>query len=51
MLQYNVKNAFIYTNIDADIYTILLIGVYKDNPKKCYYLKKALYSLKQSLRL
>jgi hypothetical protein len=51
VLQYNIKNAFIHANIDADIYTILPIGVYKDNPKKCYYLKKALYSLKQSPRL
>ena len=51
VLQYDIKNAFVHTNIDADIYTILPIGVYKENPKKCCYLKKALYGLKQSPRL
>ena len=50
MLQYDVKNAFVHANIDANIYTILPIGVY-NNPNKCCYLKKALYGLKQSPRL
>ena len=50
VLQYDVKNAFVHADIDADIYTILPIGVY-NNEKKCCLLKKALYSLKQSPRL
>ena len=50
MLQYDVKNAFVYANIDANIYTILPIGVY-NSPNKCCHLKKVLYSLKQSPRL
>lgn len=53
IIQYDVKNAFVHANIDADIYTILPIGLY-DDPKyknKCCRLKKALYGLKQSPRL
>jgi hypothetical protein len=52
-MQYNVKNAFVYANINADIYTILPIGVYND-PKcrgKVCHLNKAIYGLKQSPRL
>ena len=53
--QYDVKNAFVHTNIDTDIYTILLISLYRpEDPayqNKCCHLKKALYSLKQAPRL
>jgi hypothetical protein len=53
VIQYDVKNAFVHANIDADIYTILPIGVYSKNmnTSKCCHLKKALYGLKQSPRL
>lgn len=51
--QYDVKNAFVHANIDAIIYTILPIGLYKDKKyeNKCCKLNKALYGLKQSPRL
>ena len=45
--QYNIINVFVHADIDADIYTILPIGVY-NNPNKVCYLNKALYRLKQS---
>ena len=51
VIQYDVKNAFVHAKIDADIYTILPIGVYSNNASKCCHLKKALYGLKQSPRL
>ena len=50
IIQYDVTNAFVHADIDADIYTILPIGVY-NNPNKVCYLNKALYGLKQSPRL
>ena len=51
IIQYNVKNAFIHADINANIYTILPIRIYnKDNTRVCY-LNKALYGLKQSPRL
>jgi len=51
--QYDVKNAFCYTNIDTEIYTILPIGLYnnKQYNNKCTKLNKILYSLKQFSRL
>jgi hypothetical protein len=51
--QYDVKNAFVHANIDAEIYTILPIGLYQDvrYRSKCCKLNKALYGLKQSPRL
>lgn len=47
-MQYDVKNVFVHANIDTDIYTILLKGLYTDTiyKNKCCYLKKALYGLK-----
>lgn len=50
ILQYNVKNVFIYIDIDVDIHIIFSIGIYKNNTK-CCYLKKAIYGFKQSFCL
>ena len=50
ILQYDVKNAFVYTDIDQEIYIKLPTGFYNNTTKVCK-LKKALYSLKQTLRL
>jgi hypothetical protein len=52
-MQYNVKNAFIYANIDAEIYMILPIGLYIESiyKNKVAKLNKALYGLKQAPRL
>ena len=47
-MQYDVKNAFVHANIDADIYTILPTGIYNKSPNKICHLNKALYGLKQS---
>jgi hypothetical protein len=51
--QYDVKNAFCHADIDAEIYTILPIGLYNQDiyQNKCAKLNKALYGLKQSPRL
>ena len=49
ILQYDVKNVFVHTDIDQEIYIIPPTGYY--NITKVYRLKKALYSLKQALRL
>ena len=51
ILQYDVKNAFIHADIDADIYTILPIGIYSKNDTRICHLNKAIYGLKQSPRL
>jgi len=50
ILQYNVKNAFMYADIDQEIYVQLPTSFYNNN-NKVYRLCKALYSLKQALRL
>ena len=49
MLQYNVKNAFVYADVDKEIYVIQPIGFEKGS--KVCKLNKALYRLKQSPRL
>jgi hypothetical protein len=53
ILQFDVKNAFIHTLIDIEIYMQLPTGYYQDNKykNKVYRLKKAIYGLKQSPRL
>jgi len=48
--QYDVENAFVYTDIDQEIYVIQPIG-FEKGVRKVYRLKKALYRLKQSPRL
>ena len=50
ILQYDVKNAFVYADIDKEIYVQLPTGFYNNN-NKVYRLRKALYGLKQSPRL
>lgn len=47
--QIDVKTAFLYSNINLEIYVELLLGFKKDS--KVYKLNKALYSLKQVLRI
>ena len=51
IIQYDVKNAFIHADIDANIYTILPIGIYDSKDNRVCHLNKALYGLKQSPRL
>src|SRR5271157_5540695 len=46
-----MKNAFVYTEIDKEIYVIQPKGFEKGSPQLVCRLKKALYGLKQSPRL
>ena len=48
--QYDVDHAFIYADLDKEIYVIQPIGFEKGTRKVCR-LRKALYGLKQSPRL
>ena len=50
ILQFDVKNAFVHTDIDIKTYIIPPIGFYNNKNKVCK-LRKALYGLKQSPRL
>ncbi|RDY14114.1 hypothetical protein CR513_00862, partial [Mucuna pruriens] len=49
MNMFDVKNAFLYENLEDEVYIEILPEFYSHNEnKKVYRLKKALYGLKQS---
>ena len=50
LLQYDVKNAFLYGDLDEEIYMNIPLGFEGNTCNKVCKLKKALYGLKQSPR-
>jgi len=51
IVQWDIKNAFVYTDIDEEIYVKQPTGYNKKGQNIVCKLKKALYSLKQAPRL